>query len=116
MSVARGQKWGIFKWQVVFQFISVDTIDAPLKEIQFPTLTFCHDENFQPDNWAIIENIFNFLDFRNDEKLRSDFEPVFRLLFNDVHDYVEETVKSKPEKSPIGKLQQEIIWRKYVLL
>ena len=41
----------------------MDSIAAPVKDIQFPTITVCRDENKPPDNWALIELIFNNLAF-----------------------------------------------------
>ena len=42
---------------------SVDSIAAPIDSIQFPTVTICHDEKRQPDNWAFLETIFNSMHF-----------------------------------------------------
>ena len=42
---------------------SVDSIAAPIDSIQFPTVTICHDEKRQPDNWAFLETIFNNMHF-----------------------------------------------------
>ena len=75
---------------------SVETIDAPVNEIQFPTITFCHEDYFQPDNWALTEIVFNNFELRcPDEKynehgceqtmkLREDFEPFFKLIFEEI--------------------------------
>ena len=65
----------------------MDSIAAPVKDIQFPTITVCQDENKPPDNWALIELIFNNLAFEcevstyyglpscNDTtKIRNDFK------------------------------------------
>ena len=66
---------------------SVDTIDSPLREIQFPTVTFCHDDYFQPDNWAMTELVFNFFDI-NDSQLREDFQQFFQLMFDEASSLV----------------------------
>lgn len=42
---------------------SLDSIDSPLYDIQFPTITVCHEQEYQMDNWAIPEMVLNFLDF-----------------------------------------------------
>ena len=38
---------------------TLDTIVAPIEDIQFPTVTVCPDESQKPDNWAPIETILN---------------------------------------------------------
>lgn len=38
---------------------TLDTIVAPIEDIQFPTVTVCPDETTDPDNWALIETILN---------------------------------------------------------
>ena len=42
---------------------TMDSIAAPIKDIQRPTVTVCPDENTLPDNWAPIEVIANYLSF-----------------------------------------------------
>ena len=37
----------------------MDSIAAPVQDIQYPTITVCQDENKPPDNWALLELIFN---------------------------------------------------------
>ena len=39
---------------------TMDSIAAPVKDIQYPTVTACMDE---PDNWAYLENLLNNIDF-----------------------------------------------------
>ena len=46
-------------------FTSVQNIEAPLKDIDFPTITACHEPEYQPDNWALPESIFNFFAFKD---------------------------------------------------
>ena len=41
----------------------MESIAAPIEEIQFPTVTVCQDESKQPDNWAVIEAILNNVAF-----------------------------------------------------
>ena len=41
----------------------MDSIAAPVNDIQFPTITVCQDENKPPDNWALLEMLFNSLSF-----------------------------------------------------
>ena len=42
---------------------TMDSIAAPIKDLQFPTLTACTSQNKSPDNWAALEIILNFLAF-----------------------------------------------------
>ena len=41
----------------------MDSIAAPIEDIQFPTVTVCQDEFKEPDNWAAIEAILNNVAF-----------------------------------------------------
>ena len=64
---------------------TLDTIAAPIEDIQFPTVTVCNDyiEN-PPDNWAFLENVLNQFKFEcfnanecnSTEPLRKDFKYV----------------------------------------
>lgn len=78
---------------------SIESIDFPLKEVQFPTLTFCHEQYFKPDNWAILEVIFNFFEFTcgsqdadcfKSTKIRQDFKPLFQKIFGVVSPIVDQ--------------------------
>ena len=40
---------------------TLDSIAAPINDIQFPTVTVCLDQ--PPDNWAFLENVLNSLAF-----------------------------------------------------
>ena len=42
---------------------TLDSIAAPVTSIQFPTITVCQEEFHRKDNWAILENILNFIAF-----------------------------------------------------
>ena len=62
---------------------TLETISAPIDDIQFPTVTVCPDTKEPPDSWAFLENILDFLAFdcrpsvencSNTEPLRRDFE------------------------------------------
>ena len=65
----------------------MDSIAAPVQDIQYPTITVCQDENKPPDNWALLELIFNNFAFEceystyyglppcnSTSKIRSDFK------------------------------------------
>ena len=49
----------------------MDSIAAPIEDIQFPTVTVCQDEFKEPDNWAAIEAILNNVAFTCKENPRS---------------------------------------------
>ena len=42
---------------------TLDSIAAPVTSIQFPTVTVCQEEFHPTDQWAILENILNFVAF-----------------------------------------------------
>lgn len=42
---------------------TMDSIAAPIKELQFPTVTVCPQNNKPPDNWAALEILLNFVAF-----------------------------------------------------
>ena len=81
-------------WQENPVITSVESIDSSLNEIQFPTLTFCHDDYFQPDQWALTEMVFNAFEFNCDVKidpgcsksqaLREDFKPFFKMMYDQI--------------------------------
>ena len=69
---------------------TLDTIAAPINNIQFPTVTVCADTKEPPDNWAFLENLLDFLDFNcrsslgscNDtETLQKKFEFLMKNVF-----------------------------------
>ena len=79
---------------------SLDSIATPVEFVQFPTITVCNDKfNEVHDNWAAIENLFNFVDYscytvadsikygrycNVTEQLRNDFKFFFESIV-DVH-------------------------------
>ena len=72
------------QWEYNPTLTTLDTIAAPIDEIQFPTVTVCGDHVANtPDNWAALENLLNLVNFdcrsnENDcegvENVRKDFE------------------------------------------
>ena len=83
---------------------SVDSIAAPIDLIQFPTITVCHEESRQPDNWAFLETILNnqplecimyerysypYHSYCNDtEKIRQDFKFIFKELVEELKNWL----------------------------
>ena len=59
----------------------MDSIAAPIDDIQFPTVTVCQDEKRQPDRWAFLETILNIVQFQYDCIIFESFTDGF--LWND---------------------------------
>ena len=52
-------------WQKDPVITSLDSIAAPIENIQFPTITVCNDKwNEVHDNWNFLESLLDFLDFQ----------------------------------------------------
>ena len=53
---------------------TLDSIAAPIEDIQFPTVTVCLDQ--PPDNWAFLENVLDSLAFdcEQEDYVASKFE------------------------------------------
>ena len=43
---------------------TMDSIAAPITNLQLPTVTICNDEEKIPESWAFLEQILNFASFR----------------------------------------------------
>ena len=81
---------------------TLESISAPINEIQFPTVTVC--EEIPPDNWALPEKILNLLAFEckresdkdghnptsectnSTKKIRDDFEFIIRSVVKEYWD------------------------------
>ena len=58
---------------------SLDSIAAPINDIQFPTITVCNDKLHEiQDNWSFLESILNFLEF--DLNVEKDFQFLFTSI------------------------------------
>ena len=66
----------IFEWSNSPVITSLDSIAAPIENLQFPTVTICRREYKAPDNWALIEIILDNVDIKNPD-VRKDFDYVF---------------------------------------
>ena len=61
---------------------TLESISAPIDEIQFPTVTVCDEK--PPDNWGLLEKVLNLLAFEcsiltpncteSTKEIRNDFE------------------------------------------
>ena len=80
------------QWEHNPTITTLDTIAAPIDDIQFPTVTVCNDYTSNPpDNWAILENLLNLVNFdcrKNDhtcnttDMIRKDFYFVTKLILD----------------------------------
>ena len=73
------------QWEYNPTLTTLDTIAAPIDDIQFPTVTVCNDYIANPpDNWAFLENLLNLINFdcrsaidvdcTSSDSVRNDFE------------------------------------------
>ena len=105
---------------------TVETIEAHLSDNDlFPALTICHEPQYQPDNWALLEIILNFFVIEcnqhldppgfceKTEPLRKDFQPALDSIFLDISYLIEMTKfedLSKFDKAFTAKnLQQALL-------
>ena len=69
------------QWEYNPTITTLDTIAAPIDDIQFPTVTVCNDYvRNVPDKWAILENLLNLINFdcQNVEDLRCNTTNMIR--------------------------------------
>ena len=75
---------------------TLDSIAAPITNIQFPTVTLCNDEYEIPNSWAFPEMVLNFAplvcefgtngeDCETSEKLRNDFNFLWEPILADFY-------------------------------
>ena len=65
---------------------TLDSITAPIDDVQFPTITVCSAD--QPDTWAFLENVLNNVavecdndkDCQKTNQLRQDFQYIFESI------------------------------------
>ena len=68
--------------------ITVDSLENPLKDIDFPAITLCPD--FEPDHTTLAEELFNSFEFNcpihddNCDPIRKDFDAALESIYNDV--------------------------------
>ena len=73
---------------------TLDTIAAPIADVQFPTITACSDG--QPDNWAFLENVLNNIaiecgtveECKRTIQLRDDFKYDFEDVCGKFENYL----------------------------
>ena len=77
---------GLQGWNDNPVLISVDSLENPLKDIEFPAITICPD--FKPDHTALKELIFNLFEYNCDvgnddcDQIRQDFNESIRNMFD----------------------------------
>ena len=92
---------------------TLETIAAPVKQIQFPTVTVCPSEMAPPDYWSFLEKLLNAASWQSYyylyqmypmgtvvEKIHEHFEPLKSLIW----DKVQDAVRSKTEEELIDLL------------
>ena len=90
---------------------TMDEIGAPLSDVDFPTITICHEPKYQVDNWALPELILNFFSYEsnNDIELRKDFRPLLNKIFDVVATEIERSsidfnsVSNKIHSNPLNR-------------
>ena len=94
-------KESVQEWNENPVITSVDSTESPLNDINFPTVILCHEPQFQVDNWALTEMIFNFFEFgcsisdfecKGSEALRNDFQPLLDKIFDHITKGIDGTV------------------------
>ena len=60
---------------------TLESISAPINEIQFPTVTVC--EEVPPDNWALPEKILNLLAFECKREECRSYPPSYPLFLQE---------------------------------
>ena len=76
--------------------MTVDTIDSPLQDIDFPAITLCPSPTFQPDNWDLTEKVFNMFKFNCEagdddcKEIGDDLQPFFQKIFELVSEKIDQ--------------------------
>ena len=84
---------GLQNWNDNPILISVDSLENPLKDIEFPAITICPD--FEPDHTALTELVFNLFDYNcelgndNCDIIRKDFKDSIDNVFDNMKDTID---------------------------
>ena len=101
---------------------TLDTIAAPISQIQFPTVTVCQNDLKQPDRWSLIEKVLNFVSFEcqlshiyagnfayeNDCNLTQHVRNDFDFLIKKVADDMKKWTMFHPSTKEMGFLKVNI--------
>ena len=77
---------GLQDWNENPILISVDSLENPLKNIEFPAITICPD--FEPDHTTLTELVFNLFEYNCDlgnnncENIRQDFKAISNMVYD----------------------------------
>ena len=83
---------GIKDWNENPVIISVDSLETPMKDIEFPAITLC--PNFEPDYTTLAEELFNQFKFNCDigdedcDQIRESFAGQLDQTYQDVQSRV----------------------------
>ena len=91
-------------WSASQVVTTLDSIAAPIEEVDFPTVTVCPEEYGPPNNWAFLETLLNSLTFQcnpssfanvslfpgcnGSEKLRRDYQALIKHFVNKFKQWV----------------------------
>ena len=99
-------------WNSAPVITTLDSIAAPIHDLQFPTVTACQNDKRPPDRWAYLENLMNLIAFEcsgiihagceNTTKLRRDFKFLIDQIANDMKAWIMYNPKTKD--SPMALL------------
>ena len=72
-------------WTVNPVVTSTDNVEAPIKELPFPSLSVCHKDPNYHKNWQVPELIFNFIDVKkSDTKVQEMLVGFSNFTKNDI--------------------------------
>ena len=74
-------KDSFISWDDQPTITTLDSIAAPIEDIQFPTVTVCNEEYKKPDDWTLLEIILNAVAFEcKDEHIEGIIFPGYKEL------------------------------------
>ena len=86
--------WSVEEWSEKQTITTLDSIAAPIKDVQFPSVTVCPERFTKPDNWALPQLVLNSFAFECYDK--SSYSPEFpdcTLTAKIREDFVNEIIK-----------------------
>ncbi len=104
---------------------TLDSIAVPIREVPFPTVTICPDDETPPDNWALPEILYNnyaFECYKHDTrvypncsetaKAKKEFQKVIKEVYDSLKAYYFANDKKDLPGSDINELEftKDTIW------
>ncbi len=96
------------EWETHPLMTTLESIDAPLKEIQFPTVTICQEEKSPVDPWSLPEKLLNMVESTCDPdlpskamtcpsaiKLNREFRPFWIQMLDRMDSLIEENLSKE---------------------